>query len=312
MGDLLADVLRKRRAQAQGGEDEDEHEESNDSDNDFGTPLPTPQVHFAPLVLDKFSEQYRDFEIPGGSPKQVVSNLKNNPMLQEIFTESQIEQVQGTLCLGCVEKISPEDLKITLTVWNGNALNFNVRFKQGYMDINVICEKSGNAGKVNVVEIHRHRTEITDRGELGGNLCIPLVTEQVTSAAKMTPVPLITSDSIRNQDSNAFGYNVWPKMGFDAPVPPGIVGKMYDMCDEETFLEKFAEKDKEGLAKKFLIEKGESLSLSDLFLQEGVLYEELCFLWLKCGDTISTVFDVTPGSKSFKVLEKYSELKKKK
>lgn len=92
----------------------------------------------------------------------------------------------------------------------------------------------------------------------------------------------------KDDDNPAVGYKVWPKMGYDGPVPHGV--KVSD--DMKSKFKAAGLTGEPKVSWFYQVEDGEEW-------------------WSEHGDTFKAVFDLTPGSRSLEVHDKYIAKKAK-
>jgi hypothetical protein len=163
------------------------------------------------------------------------------------------------------------------------------------------------AGDIVISEVYRHRSTKTVPVEQPGvptpkdlkpHLFVDMIKHQATGVADLGPDVAYISKAIKSPEG--WGYNVWPKMGFDAAVPARHLEAM--RADETAAL---------SLGVRWLVARNDgTLRFSDLFtVEDPTVYRQLGDLWRKHGDTVEVSFDARGGSMSWKTLEHYKKMR---
>lgn len=263
----------------------------------------------------------------------------DNPLIKEIFNPVQIAVKQKRVDPETVGKqpIPPAAIAEAETIIK-DALGLNALARLGETDLNVsiglmadrntlVVQYEGTAVSytklsfdftavpqpgVTGIELHsvRHKHP---KGHVGGPL-----TRALAKGAAGLGLRTVELAAIRNDDDHDYGYNVWPKCGFDTVVPAAFIDAIRAERGDEfkDAVRWFAQEPQAAC-----LANGH-LHLSDLFCIDpprpdapppksvavpplSVVQSQMKALWRKHGDTHRSEFDVREGSDSWQMLERY-------
>lgn len=249
-----------------------------------------------------WEEQYNmDKKTYKGLPKEVMAQLRQDPALKLLFPEgSQVAlEIMGFVTMSQPHPTDgSKEMEVELSFFDISMFNIHTRFPNGMQDTNLSYKKEGN--QYSVYDVHRHRS-MKEKGS-PANFFIGMIEEQATGVSKLEKLFSYHSDAIKNPSDNAYGYNVWPKMGFDGDIEAKYLIPMLNETDEKLAA---------GVKwlSKFYNEKG-TPNFTDLFtVKDNTIYNQLKELWRKHGGYVKVAFDVTKGSKSWQALARYKASK---
>ena len=326
LGALLSAGLGRRRQQAYDSDDDD--------DDSWESPVvssaaPSSSVAMAPKEPSGLQAEFPAYDGEGskvysGSFGEVEQQLLNDPLLSEVAKRSKsgpevfLRMVGwGTLAgIQAAEAVSPigisggdpgdtgasssssdayaiPDVEVKIGLTGGNLI---LQLDSNYVSyFKVAVSLSG--GKISRLELHTIKKGVKD----SPNISVPII-EEMVGGARMGGLRAVELAAIKDPASGAYGYNVWPKLGFDRFIPPEILDEM--VADQTPGVSSAVK----WLRGRFQ-DGGNEINASDLFsIEDDIIYSQMKDLWKKHGDTLtSTAFDVEPGSKSFQVLNRYKK-----
>ena len=156
------------------------------------------------------------------------------------------------------------------------------------------------------------------------NPCMPdglgtkIFTQQVKSASELG-FKFIETEAVGDLGSSYAGYYVWPKLGYNIDFYIGNIFKSIQRSVEEKNAKKYSRMyynmvQIKDWFKKTLnqdLDKDGTISILDLYackVNGKFIGQEL---WKNLGSDIQVTFDLTPGSLSMRILDRYIELKAK-
>ncbi len=193
---------------------------------------------------------YKNGEVSyDGEPDDVRARVLKDPAVVLLFP-------QPTLFLDVIgwDVISQPargltKVSVRLSLFKTNKFNVHTNFPLGMQDTNIGYEKK--ADMLLIKTVHRHRSEKDEKtrkedptgtsgtsSPAGANTWMAVIKQQAEGVHKIDELQglgpgegvVYSSDSIRSDKatggSGAFGYNVWPKYGFDGDVPEAAVLRM--------------------------------------------------------------------------------------
>jgi hypothetical protein len=247
-------------------------------------------------------------QIHTGEPEEVRAKLLADPVLKVLFKspEPTFFNIIGWPVLSMpYEQTGATTVTVKLAFEGLYKFTVHTTFPWGMQDTTLYYgEESGN---IVITEVYRHRSEKTVPVEQPGvpkpkdlkpHLFADMIKHQALGVADLGPDVAYISKAIKSDEG--WGYNVWPKMGFDAVVSDGYLDKM--RADEDPDL---------ALGVQWLVaRKNSKLRFSDLFtVQDPKVYRQLGELWRRYGDTVEVSFDARPGSASWRTLEHYKKMR---
>lgn len=258
---------------------------------------------------DVWEKEYGKAErIYSGKPQEVEPRLLADPLVGLLFKtpDPTFLNIIGWPVLSMpYEPTGASDVTVKLAFLGLSGITVHTTFPWGMQDTTLsYTEQSGD---IVVTEVYRHRSTKTVPPEQPGtprqkdlkpHLFADMIKHQATGVADLGPDVAYISKAIRSPEG--WGYNVWPKMGFDAVVKDGHLDKM--RADDDPGLE---------LGVQWLVARKHSkLRFSDLFtVEDPTVYRQLGELWRKHGDTVEVSFDARHGSVSWKTLEHYKKMR---
>jgi hypothetical protein len=254
------------------------------------------------------NEYGKSEKIYEGEPPVVYSGITNDPVIKLLFTNPSVflEIIGWQTIIQPISLITKGEparvitkVKVGLSLFQGNRLNVQTSFPAGMQHTSI--GYGVNNGIYRIQQVHRHRSR-KDHGP--ENFFIGMIKEQAAGVAKLGNDVVYDSDSIKSLEDGGYGYNVWPKMGFNGLVPIDCLNNM--IKDETPQTQKGA-----AWLKGFCKERNGKVEFSDMFygVQDSEIYNQLKLLWQKHGQTVNVVFDQRIGSKSWKTWEKYASTK---
>jgi hypothetical protein len=170
---------------------------------------------------------------------------------------------------------APAGSKVELTIQNESRIHIRVK-SPSYRSFR---ELRRNYDETLVIEHVDSKVPPTERG---GGISRRVFARQLETAKELK-IHSLTGLAARNDDPDPekqqFGFKVWPKFGFDGPIPYNLIEKLPDQL------------------------KGAKL-VSDLYNSEaGIAW------WEQNGDSVRLVFDMTEDSLSWRIWKAYQASK---
>jgi hypothetical protein len=228
-----------------------------------------------------------------GTPDVIKQQILNDPAVRLMFNPPKdFLSIIGWKTMSQQTEIS-KDLDIEMAFFSANEFTVHTRFPYGIQDTTFSYRSTDGEESFQIVSIHRHRSE--KRVDGAPNFFTGMIAEQASGAAKLG-VMRYDSDSIRAD--NAWGYNVWPKHGFDGEVPENCLINMKSDTTPDLQL---------GVG---WLNRQDEVCFSDMFkIKENNIYNQLKILWREHGKTVGVNFNILPGSASWETLDRYANEK---
>jgi hypothetical protein len=230
-----------------------------------------------------------------GLPKDIEETVIGDPAIKLLFTPPSIFlEIIGWKTMSEARDVDPT-VRVELKFFQKNSLTVGTSFPNGMQDTTLRYTRKDD--KYSVTEVYRHRSMKTESAP--PNTFYGMIREQASGVAKLGEGVHYYSKAIKDESSGAFGYNVWPKMGFDADVPQVPLQKMLD-DGSPAFAKAVAWMKERAL-------KG-PVTFSDMFtVEDSETYKQLKELWRTHGDTVEVAFDTAKESPSWKALDRYEK-----
>lgn len=300
--DEAKDELVRRRTEAQDEKDTALRAHRDEQARKAASDVTPPAYEkLATIWSEDYGKRYKEYR---GKPDVVFAALAQDPAIEVLFPAvATFAHAIGWSTLGkTTATITSPDVMVQLNFFGGSQFNVHGSFPLGWQDTNFHFSSGDGGETFKIYAVHRHRSTKTEGAP--ANTFIGVVAEQAAAVHELgtgqeNPVHY-DSDAIRDPSSGGIGYNVWPKMGFDAEVPDTAWAAIVRNASTD---EKFAK------ARVWLESAKPPVMLSDLLGQAGEAGAQLKDLWREHGETVNAVFDPKPGSKSWTTLAKYAESK---
>lgn len=234
---------------------------------------------------------------------KVVNRLfNNNPRLfLQLISYDSLTEHYGNQTHEVTKDGHDMDVELDLRDGSFCARVYNAREGIRFQDTLFKFVRRKNELRYSLLEVHRQKSTkgTTDPPRVFGNM----VEEQrrgFFTAKKDNPNLSYTTSAIRAEIGTIqWGYNVWPKMGFDAPVPKNNLEAMKN--DESKKLS-------QGVA--WLKELKVHPYFSDLFtVEDNNIYNQLKELWRIYGGTVDLAYGDKSLEASNKAFDRYKNSK---
>jgi hypothetical protein len=248
----------------------------------------------SPIMKEIWTKDYKEAEKEyKGAPSEIKGRILADPAINLLFNQAAtFLEVIGWKTMSIPLEGTENILSIRLAFFDKSKFTIHTSFPNGMQDTTLTYSATGGKS-FQVTEVYRHRS--MKEKDTKDNFFINMIEEQATGVQKLGKDVNYLSHAIKSPEG--YGYNVWPKMGFDADVPEAYLQKM--VTDEDPLL-------KDGV--KWLKEQKEKIMFSTMFsVEDDTIYKQLKLLWRKHGDTVEVSFDPREGSASWKTLARFKK-----
>ena len=245
-----------------------------------------------------------------GAPIYTIANGEKKIFLDELKVKAQVKEelpkLSGLSILGdSFPGLDSRHLRVHIDKSQGDTI---LKITVNKSDLNIVKK----------IKIDRYgRPDYIENENVFTPNCIPeglgtkLFTQQVKSASnlKFNSIHLFAAGAY---GSPIVGYYVWPKFGFNntiEPVRSQTIQEMKDKSPKEFELVQKWFDQVLGVDNLMITTSWNLLDLYACKVNGKFLGQQL---WLKYGETMNLSFDLTPGSLSMRIFDRYVQLKAKK
>ena len=255
------------------------------------------------------NEYKQGHKIYQGKPEAIKNQLLDDPAIKLLFNSPGIfldvigwQTMSQPVPESTDSKSSNQDtgeITVDLAFFKEKMFTIQTTFPNGMQHTTLSYDSTDDGNTFKIGQVHRHRSMKNNTAP--PNFFVRMIAEQAQGVSQLGNDVVYDSDAIRSND--AWGYNVWPKLGFDASVPDECLVKMQTEPDKKfeqavQWIQNF-------------LNTEETLHFTDMFLVEDpTTYNQLKALWKKHGKTVQVFFDANKGSKSWQTLAHYAKSKK--
>lgn len=246
--------------------------------------------------LDKKVDKERYFNTVqyDGTHATIQAILKVDPLLVAIISP-EFENFFKIVGLPAIAKLEQPGDEVTVYLsLNRKSAGVTVKVYSKYI-LNFETSMSLNSAmKIDHVELHT-----IEKREGSPEKITAGIVKKMVKGVREYGLTSIELDAIRSE--TGFGYNVWPKMGFNGEVNQEMLRDMVS--------DKSPEYAKAVSYLATLASMVRPIQFSDLFtIEDPTTYEQMKKLWQKHGGTHTRLsFDVQSASSSFKTLARYEK-----
>lgn len=262
-----------------------------------------------PAILELLQGPYRDHSRTYRGPSaEVKAALGEDPLVALLFPSVAVFLDVVGWDVMCRRGPDMDDVvTVEIAILKGkegvattdDQVSINTVFPYGLQDSTVGYDVRD--GRFVIHEFLRHRSRKIQGAP--GHMFVAMIEQQARGVAALGPQCGYRSSAIKADDSGDYGYNVWPKMGFDADVPDSCLTAMLadldlDLTPAVGWL-------------RTLKAKNITPRFTHMFtVTTPELYKQLGLLWQKHGTAVEVWFDPRPKSASWKALATYKAMRK--